>query len=748
MDDIRKYILSDKNLGMISQKMIEYTELDDTSNNRKSCKKWVGGVMQQILKANKIPSRGNKKDIIKKINIACLKNSVDLYKKKQKGRKRQQDYPAYSMDSGGGYAPIASGEGSFIAADGSMGRQMFLGNMNNLLQTGNKKEIASLLEQKALERSQEYDGGGDFMGGGMGMNNMGMGGMGGGYEDRMSMGFTVPQNHRNRPPEINFALDGSDTRGISLDPQMSGLDGMGGMNPMAMGGMGMNPMMMGGMNNMGMNPMAMGMNNMGMGMNNMGMGGMEGMDSNYGKMSQQEMAMRMNQEMSNRGMGQMNMNPMGGMGGGMNNGMDNNQMQMMMQFMQMMNNGNQHFHKGGGGADDDLMSELNELKIQAAKENGIDPQKIMHMTTEEIEEYIKKKAKKIKKNKKYASDTEKSEKSDSETDRKLADREELLKKLQKLKENTKTKKKHLDKAVKEAKKKMKKKSKNSDDSDNSDKSEESNKETETEKSSESEKSEASSENKKRKHKKNSKNKSDSDKSEEQEKKKQKIVMKVKPNSEENFIDYNDYGFAFKSNGYNNIYKNITNLKVTDGNFPKFVPKITSDTTKLCFSIDDEKTILELDEDEDYGLDELINLINDYLTSESTNIECKVDNKGRVIFQHKEGKNFDILCDDNSFAKLLGFTKETYTGKSKYVSEESNKFEIKFIYLYIENITKQEPIAKIDKDGNIIQMYTIKTPIEKLKSFVIKFKRNITEADDLYNFFGNTHSFNVSFEADK
>ncbi len=78
--------------------------------------------------------------------------------------------PGFSDGAGmAGFAPIASGHGEFITADGRMGDKFQIGSGgDNSMFSNNKKDM---LEQRMLERQREYDPRASGMGG--------MGGMGG-----------------------------------------------------------------------------------------------------------------------------------------------------------------------------------------------------------------------------------------------------------------------------------------------------------------------------------------------------------------------------------------------------------------------------------------------------------------------------------------------------------------------------------------------------------------------------------------
>ncbi len=283
------------------------------------------------------------------------------------GMKQNNGLPGMIDGGGAGYASFnANQQGGYITATGEMGSQMNLGSNNEMY---SKKDSSDDIERRMLERQNDYVGkpSGGF-GGGFGNMMGGMnGGMNGGMMGRMQDMNNINYNPLNmngqgRPPEINFALDGGDTRKTKekemmmqqAQNMMGGMDGgmfagfdMGGMGNMAGFDMGMNGMggnnMMGNMN--GGNNMMGNMNNNMMGNNMMGgnMNNMNGMGNNMmgGNMGMQNMNNMNNMNgMGNNMMGG-NMNNMNGMGNNMMGGNMNN-MNGMGNNMMGMNNMNQN----------------------------------------------------------------------------------------------------------------------------------------------------------------------------------------------------------------------------------------------------------------------------------------------------------------------------------------------------------------------------------------------------------------------
>ena len=89
-------------------------------------------------------------------------NRQNRVERRPRNGKRNTSNELDGIDGGSfaGFAPIPSGNGEFMAADGSMGEKFMTGvNNNDFIQAGDKKQIASELERRMLERSGGYDGG-------------------------------------------------------------------------------------------------------------------------------------------------------------------------------------------------------------------------------------------------------------------------------------------------------------------------------------------------------------------------------------------------------------------------------------------------------------------------------------------------------------------------------------------------------------------------------------------------------------
>ena len=800
MEDIVNIIYSDRNLSKLSEKFSSFfDEIDSSPSAQNACKTWLKKKMGNVVDMNK-NLRGEKREIVKKLNSDCLKIAVNDYRSHQTNKTTGQNLNKYKMerekdiygnrknrvekrpqyrdeskgssgnaklgslaDTGGFASFSSSADGEVMRADGTIGDKMFFGNLNDVMQSGDKKTIASELERRMMMRKGEYegfDGGqgpdtgmGNSMGNSMDNSNFGNPGM-------YNPNFGMPSN--KRPPEPNFRLDGTDSR----DKPSNNLDQMNMENFSGFSGFGNNGMdNFGNFNQMG----GMDMNQMG-NMGNMGMNQMGNqVDTRMNQMQNERGYAQRNNNNNNRNQNQMGMNNMNNM----NNMNMNNMYQMQNMNQPDMRDNNQH---------DDLSNKVNQMRTHIATNIGLDPQALLYMTPEEIEGQIRRQTNKNesvmeyerkpnrKKYVKHESETESEEQSEDETDKKTR----LLKMLIDLKKNNQNKEKGLKKAVNDVKNKNTKKSNKykSESEESEEKSEESEEEKPQPKqkknvkfakqlvSSESESEQSEDDNKSNKSTKSSKlknkynkvstttNTSNKNKTNQQKKKVEKsretITIDIKQDDDLDDKFYSDFMIDFNEK-YSRTYKNITNLKFKIKTLPNLKPFIDETCNKLKIIIGNETKKIELD-DGYYELDELLEGITENL--EDVNIICKKDKKGRIIFENTNKEDFEIDCEDCSFGKYLGFTEEKYETETKYISETTSPLAINKIYLYFPNISEQS-FCVINNDKKINMNYEQENPIAELDCLIIQIKDIETNEEmNFHNFSGNKIEFTLTFECDE
>jgi hypothetical protein len=225
-----------------------------------------------------------------------------------------------------------------------------------------------------------------------------------------------------------------------------------------------------------------------------------------------------------------------------------------------------------------------------------------------------------------------------------------------------------------------------------------------------------------------------------------IIVKCNEN-ESNPEYYNDYLVVFKEH-YDKLIdeKYIkANKIILDKIDINLIPKITekNNTFKLLLNGAYIDTSLK---EGNYSLNKIIKAINDNLESERIIME---NNDGFITVSNKDDKPFDINCVDNSIVKLLGFTEEKYTDGSKYTAEKRHAFNEDPIYLYViddvENGEKN-PFAKINPDGTFKQLiFELKK--KDIELLVIQFNTKDTnnwDKKDLVNLGEEPHALTFRF----
>jgi hypothetical protein len=729
--------------------------------------------------------------------------------------------------SGGfaGYADFNTGDNlagpqPFFTAGGSLGGNFQSNiNQNEFYDAGKKKSEASDEIQLKLARAQQemqsYGMGG--MMGGHGMQGGMQGGMmgGPGMQDMQNFGYMASPNGKqmntdqynpygqNRPQDINFCIDGGDTRPGACKRDEDGKPVYG-----KFGSYG-NDFSNGDMGNYG------GLNN---GMENNYEMFMGGGDNNMNDNNMMQMMQMMNMNSKNN-------NDNGNSNGG-NNNSNFNMEQMMNMFQTMMmntinnqnssnsSNGMNSMNFNNMGMETDMYSQKsNEFKKSIANKLGLDPQSLLNLSSGEIEKMIKEKKKDKKKYASSNSGSDSGSDSDSERNKKSKNKVSLIEKIQEL---AKIKGKNLEKL----KKHQKKNNSDSDSDSNSDSDSESDNESESDKKKKNIKKNINEKNKTNKKKNDSDSESDSDsKTEKSKKKKQtdiqtkeqqkptmlKPIIKTKQNppivqkktttivksdsdgdeptieitkvitkkeeliSKQMMIDsskmeknpkyYNDYMINFVENYKNLINDNnkyISGIKrITLEKIDlKFAPQITDSTNS--FSIyynEDIDIVLSAGE---YQLNELLEGFNENYESEGCGIVIK-NKDGFITIKQNDNEVFDLDCtENNSIGFLLGFDKKKYSGSSRYTAEKHHAFNNEQpIYMYITNLNQHEPFAKINPNGTFEQyIKDFATPL-KLEYFVVQFRYNdrIDDDDDdndkdLVNLGNMAHKFSLKLDVAK
>ena len=148
-------------------------------------------------------------------------------------------------------------------------------------------------------------------------------------------------------------------------------------------------------------------------------------------------------------------------------------------------------------------------------------------------------------------------------------------------------------------------------------------------------------------------------------------------------------------------------------------------------------IIELDTDY-YNRNEIVEYLNECFDSYELNINTFIDFNDRFVFESKSNTKFKLISSDKSILPYLGFGKNTYFNKTKYIAENSLDVGDNIFYLVIENIS-DEPMFRIDMDGEdpvVEKLLELDGDIE-IDHLIIKFnktKNSLINNDSEYSFF--------------
>jgi hypothetical protein len=683
-------------------------------------------------------------------------NTRQIAKNRQSGGIMDSD-----PGSGFGYASFDNSlNGGFFTADGRVGNNFQIGiDQNQYIQGGsNKRDASEYTEQRFLQMQQErkyQNGGVPGQNGQNGQNAQELFS----YQQRDPYGM-------QRPTEINFRLDGTDSRvkdrdefgnPIDKDQQMAQM--MGGNNDFN-GNMDYFTQLSQMQGQNGGNPMQNGMNPMQNGMNPM-QNGMNPMQNGMNPMQQQQMQLQMS----------MNQSP-------------NMQMEQMMAmcFEQMMNK----MLQTGNNEMQTYSNVGSNLKKSIANKLNVDAQTMLNMSSSDIKRLIEKK----KKEESESDDDNKSDSSEESNKKtKKPSKNTAISAILKLKEENIKKQKDLDKFVQNQKNKKKVESESESDSESdsdngsetqSDDSDikqkrKSNKKTNDKNKKTNDKNKKVQKTKKRE---DSEEKSDTESDEEEKpvvSKSNKKVSPVKQQSEkmspnkqkqlkarileidcasieDNPDTYHDYMVNF-GDYYDNLVDDkyipqVKKITLTSVDI-KLSPVVTEKVSTFKIIHKDNPKVVRFADGDDYTIEEIIEGINDQYKSADINVILSCKN-GIVTIRNLDNEPFEIECGNDSIRKLLGFTKKTaYTGASRYMAEQRHAFNNGPVYLYLKNINENKAFAKINPDKSFKQLFdSLETGVD-LENLVIQFRNKETNNDDndidLVNLGQQPHTLIFKFE---
>jgi hypothetical protein len=213
--------------------------------------------------------------------------------------------------------------------------------------------------------------------------------------------------------------------------------------------------------------------------------------------------------------------------------------------------------------------------------------------------------------------------------------------------------------------------------------------------------------------------------------------------------YNDYLVNFSE-----PLKNVTGFTITDVNLPPPNNNVHDTCCSFTYKIGSSKVIVSIDQG-CYEIDDILTHIESILRDQGYRLTILKDQRGRILIKNLDNEVFTLYngvlndADElipNNLLQYLGFTNESYNGKSFYKSETPHNFHpITKIHMFLEGVIDGE-MCEIDL-SNQQQFDTVaKTfdPISELSEFIIKFKIDRT-GDAFYDFKQQPHTLNIAIE---
>ena len=140
----------------------------------------------------------------------------------------------------------------------------------------------------------------------------------------------------------------------------------------------------------------------------------------------------------------------------------------------------------------------------------------------------------------------------------------------------------------------------------------------------------------------------------------------------------------------------------------------------------------------YNRNEIVDCLNDCFETYNLNINSYIDLDDKFVFESKSGEKFKLISSEKSILPYLGFGKNSYFNKNKYIAENPLDVGDNIFYLVIENISS-EPMFRIDMDSDepiIEKLLELDTDIE-IDHLIIQFyktKNSLIKNDSEYSFF--------------
>jgi hypothetical protein len=196
--------------------------------------------------------------------------------------------------------------------------------------------------------------------------------------------------------------------------------------------------------------------------------------------------------------------------------------------------------------------------------------------------------------------------------------------------------------------------------------------------------------------------------------------------------YNDYMIKL-SEPVRLVDLNINNIILPKRN----TENISENNNELQVEINSIKKTIELDPDY-YNRNEIVECLNDCFKAYQLEIISYIDPDDKFTFETKNGEKLKLISSDKSILPYLGFGKNTYFSKNKYIGENSLDVGDNIFYLVIGNICS-EPMFRIDMDSDepyIEKLIELDSDIEIDRLYIqfYKTKNSLIKNDSEYSFF--------------
>jgi len=216
--------------------------------------------------------------------------------------------------------------------------------------------------------------------------------------------------------------------------------------------------------------------------------------------------------------------------------------------------------------------------------------------------------------------------------------------------------------------------------------------------------------------------------------KNKTLINVKSVEWTEPMFYNKYRFTLAEPV--NTVKRINFTK--DFDFPILRPEINDTQNTFCIIYDSQEIQIELASSDEYTIKDIINGINETLTENDIPIKIS-DVKGYIKIESDE--MFGLEFKKNSIGQCLGFTQKEYKNYKTYNSEEPHMFLDSSYFMFIKELSKL-PVCEILPDGNLIQkIFDVENNVST-KDLNIEYRLTEDIKSNLINFYEEPHEFNI------